>query len=187
MPMRESLRSFLCSCEPNPKRRRLAMTDRWPRARTKGQMAQTRNKHHNLQQAIYLRARTFHLCAIDARYFGAVPPWPPVRFVDHHEAKTSSLSVSFGLDIWAGGFVPPAFFYRIMKNCDEPQPSLLVCRTDPVLAGQRHCRRWLGLIDGNFAPRALGGPVWAFASRPHFFMIADNLMGVPSLPRRSAD
>src|ERR1700738_1134558 len=30
-------------------------------------------------------------------------------------------------------------------------------RPDAVRAGQRHRRRWLRLIDGNFAPRALGG------------------------------
>lgn len=103
--------ALFCSCEPNPKRRRPAMTDRWPRARTKGQMAQTR-KHHNLQQAIYLNARTFHMSMRDrcALFRGRAPY--PVRFVDHHEAKTFSLSVSFGLDIWAGGFVPSAFLYR---------------------------------------------------------------------------
>ena len=97
---------------PNPKRRRPAMTDRWPRARTKGQMAQTRNKHHNLQQAIYLKARTFHTSMRDRCALFRGPPPYPVRFVDHHEAKTFSLSVSFGLDIWAGGFVPSAFHYR---------------------------------------------------------------------------
>jgi hypothetical protein len=46
-------------------------------------------------------------------------------------------------------------YYRSRALCG----SRLDGRTDPVLAGQRHRRRWLGLIEGNFAPRALGGTV----------------------------
>ena len=96
----------------------------------KGQMAQSPTKHRNLQQAILSESAHALLLSMRDRcsLFRGAAPCGPVRSVDHHETQTSSLSVSLGLDIWAGGFVPPVFFTWIMKNRGEPQPSLLFCR-----------------------------------------------------------
>ena len=58
----------------------------------------------------YLGARTLYLLSMRDRCKLGPAPCGPVRSVDHQETQTSSLSVSLGLDIWAGGFVPPVFF-----------------------------------------------------------------------------
>jgi hypothetical protein len=58
----------------------------------------------------YLGARTLYLLSMRDRCKLGPAPCGPVRSVDHQETQTSSLSVSLGLDIWAGGFAPPVFF-----------------------------------------------------------------------------